>query len=77
MRTDFCRIAIVNRAEPALRLIHAVRAFNRERGAVLETVAFYPTSDRGALYVREADAAIELVDSMASDDGAAVKDGSQ
>ena len=32
MRRDFDRVAIVNRAEPAMRLIHAVRELNRERG---------------------------------------------
>ena len=31
MRTEFHRIAIVNRGEPAMRFIHAVREFNLER----------------------------------------------
>jgi acetyl/propionyl-CoA carboxylase alpha subunit/acetyl-CoA carboxylase carboxyltransferase component len=62
MRSDFRRIVIVNRAEPALRLVRAVRDFNRQYGTSLETVALYAAPDRGALYVREADAAVDLGD---------------
>ena len=60
MRTDFKRIAIVNRAEPAVRLVRAVREFNRETGAAIETVALFAAPDRSAMFVREADAAVDL-----------------
>ena len=56
----FSRIAIVNRGEAAMRLIHAVRdhcAQTRER---IETVALYTDSDRTAMFVREADLAYPL-----------------
>jgi acetyl/propionyl-CoA carboxylase alpha subunit/acetyl-CoA carboxylase carboxyltransferase component len=55
---QFKRIAIVNRGEPAMRLIHAVRELNREQGLGLRTVALYTEVDRDALFVREADDAV-------------------
>jgi acetyl/propionyl-CoA carboxylase alpha subunit/acetyl-CoA carboxylase carboxyltransferase component len=58
MDRDFKRIAIVNRGEPAVRLIHAVRELNRERDLGLETVALYTDLDASAKFVREADDAV-------------------
>ena len=60
MSSDFKRIAIVNRGEPAMRLIHAVRELNRERDAGLAAVALYTDLDRNAMFVREADDAVCL-----------------
>ncbi len=60
MDLDFKRIAIVNRGEPAVRLIHAVRELNRERDLGLQTVALYTDLDRNAKFVREADDAVFL-----------------
>ena len=51
----FQRVAIVNRGEPAMRLIHAVRELNQENGASIETIALYTDPDRYAMFVREAD----------------------
>jgi len=51
----FNRVAIVNRGEAAMRLIHAVRDLSAETGVRVETVALYTDSDRGATFVREAD----------------------
>lgn len=51
----FRRVAIVNRGEAAMRLIHAVKEHNAEGGSRLETVAFYTDADREATFVREAD----------------------
>ncbi|GAA2637647.1 biotin carboxylase N-terminal domain-containing protein [Dactylosporangium fulvum] len=52
----FSRIAIVNRGEAAMRLIHAVREFNAEAGAApIETIALYTDAERTATFVREAD----------------------
>ncbi|MEV6303386.1 carboxyl transferase domain-containing protein [Actinoplanes sp. NPDC051861] len=56
----FSRIAIVNRGEAAMRLIHAVRELAAETGARIETVALYTDVDRTATFVREADSAYEL-----------------
>ncbi|MBK1782759.1 ATP-binding protein [Prauserella cavernicola] len=56
----FSRIAIVNRGEAAMRLIHAVRELNAEGGPRRETVAFYTDADRTATFVREADHAYLL-----------------
>ena len=51
----FSRIAIVNRGEAAMRLIHAVRELNAERDQQIETVALYTEGERHATFVREAD----------------------
>ena len=55
MERDFQRIAIVNRGEAAMRLIHAVRELNREHGTTLRTIALVTEPDRGAMFAREAD----------------------
>ncbi|RAN94131.1 Pyruvate carboxylase [Micromonospora noduli] len=56
----FNRVAIVNRGEAAMRLIHAVRELAAETGIQLETVALYTDVDRNATFVREADIAYDL-----------------
>ena len=56
----FSRIAIVNRGEAAMRLIHAVRELSAETGTPVETVALYTDADRTATFVREADLAYPL-----------------
>src|ERR1700745_803902 len=50
----FSRVAIVNRGEAAMRLIHAVRDMSAETGAQIETVALYTDADATAMFVREA-----------------------
>jgi len=54
------RIAIVNRGEAAMRLIHAVRELNAQGGAQIETVALFTDGERSAMFVREADSAFPL-----------------
>jgi len=56
----FGRIAIVNRGEPALRLVHAVRELNRTGARRLTTIALYTDPDARAYFVREADEAVPL-----------------
>ncbi len=59
----FQRIAIVNRGEAAMRLIHAVRDLNAQAGPQghrIETVALHTEGERTAMFVREADAAYDL-----------------
>jgi len=51
---DFRRIAIVNRGEAAMRLIHAAR----ELDGALTTVALHTAAERRAMFVREADEAV-------------------
>ncbi|MFJ4650559.1 carboxyl transferase domain-containing protein [Nocardia sp. NPDC088792] len=56
----FTRIAIVNRGEPARRLIHAVRELNAGRlpgRARIRTIALYTDGEQLATFVREADEA--------------------
>jgi acetyl/propionyl-CoA carboxylase alpha subunit/acetyl-CoA carboxylase carboxyltransferase component len=56
----FSRIAVVNRGEAAVRLIHAVRDINAESGSSIQVVALYTDADRTSKFVREADAAYPL-----------------
>ncbi|WP_159846987.1 ATP-binding protein [Nocardia sp. CY41] len=56
----FSRIAIVNRGEAAMRLIHAVRDLAAETALPIETVALHTDVDRSATFVREADIAYDL-----------------
>jgi acetyl/propionyl-CoA carboxylase alpha subunit/acetyl-CoA carboxylase carboxyltransferase component len=51
----FSRVAIVNRGEAAMRLIHAVCELNAEGGPPIETVALHTDADATATFVREAD----------------------
>ncbi len=60
MKRDFSRVAIVNRGEAAMRLIHAVREWNQETGERLRTIALHTDADRDGLFVREADEAVSL-----------------
>ena len=56
----FRRLAIVNRGEPAMRLINAVREWNAEQGRApgVRTIAVHTAVDRHAMFVREADEAV-------------------
>ncbi|HET6665949.1 MAG TPA: biotin carboxylase N-terminal domain-containing protein, partial [Intrasporangium sp.] len=57
------RIAIVNRGEAAMRLIHAVRDLNAEAGPGghrIETIALHTEGERRAMFVRESDHAYDL-----------------
>ncbi|MHA6796296.1 ATP-binding protein [Pseudonocardia bannensis] len=54
----FQRLAIVNRGEPAMRLINAVREWNAEGRPRLSTIAVFTAVDRRAMFVREADEAV-------------------
>ncbi|GAA2734319.1 biotin carboxylase N-terminal domain-containing protein [Pedococcus aerophilus] len=59
----FSRIAIVNRGEAAMRLIHAVRDLNAQAGVGghrIETVALHTEGEKRAMFVREADLAYDL-----------------
>jgi acetyl/propionyl-CoA carboxylase alpha subunit/acetyl-CoA carboxylase carboxyltransferase component len=56
------RIAIVNRGESAMRLIHAVRDLNAENphAEPIRTIALYTDAEPAAMFVREADVAYPL-----------------
>ncbi|WP_409482949.1 carboxyl transferase domain-containing protein [Arsenicicoccus dermatophilus] len=59
----FTRIAIVNRGEAAMRLIHAVRDLNASTAADeprARTIALHTDGERRAMFVREADEAYDL-----------------
>jgi acetyl/propionyl-CoA carboxylase alpha subunit len=56
----FRRIAVVNRGEAAMRLLHAVRELNQQHRADFRTIALYTDPDRASLFVREADESICL-----------------
>ncbi len=54
------RVAIVNRGEAAMRLIHAVRELNARGGHDLRTIALHTDGERSAMFVREADEAYAI-----------------
>ncbi len=58
----FKRIAIVNRGEAAMRLIHAVRDLNAEHQEAqpITVIALYTDAERTAMFAREADEAYPL-----------------
>jgi len=45
----FRRIAVVNRGEAAMRLIHAVRDLNAETGSTTQVVALHTEGERRAI----------------------------
>jgi acetyl/propionyl-CoA carboxylase alpha subunit/acetyl-CoA carboxylase carboxyltransferase component len=56
----FSRIAVVNRGEAAMRVIHAVRELGREQGRDLRTIALHTRAEERAMFVRAADEAVCL-----------------
>lgn len=60
--TSIHRLAIINRGEAAMRLIHAVRELNAEHPErpAIEVIALHTTGEAHAMFVREADIAHDL-----------------
>ncbi|MGY1690816.1 ATP-binding protein [Geodermatophilus sp. SYSU D01105] len=56
----FNRIVVVNRGEPAVRLIRAVRELDAEHGSRTRVVALHTEAERRATFVRAADEAVLL-----------------
>ena len=57
----FSRVAIVNRGEAAMRLIHAVRDLNADGDpAPIRSIALHTDEERTAMFAREADEAFSL-----------------
>ncbi len=64
----FRRLAVVNRGEPAMRLINAVRELNDERADdPIRVIALYTEPERSAMFVRHADEAYSLGPTMRVD----------
>ncbi|MEO6124568.1 MAG: carboxyl transferase domain-containing protein [Ilumatobacteraceae bacterium] len=57
---ELTRIAIVNRGEAAMRLIHAVRELAAEQRRDIRTIALHTKAESAAMFVREADEAVCL-----------------
>jgi acetyl/propionyl-CoA carboxylase alpha subunit/acetyl-CoA carboxylase carboxyltransferase component len=60
MQRPFSRLAIVNRGEPAMRVIHAVRELNAQRPEPIRIIALHTEPERDAMFVRHADEAVAL-----------------
>lgn len=58
----FTRIAVVNRGEPAVRLIRAVRELNEEHDYAITVIALHTEAEQRALFARSADEAVCLRD---------------
>src|SRR6478735_1086851 len=56
------RIAIVNRGEAAMRLIHAVRELAARTGEDIRTIALHTRAEQRAMFAREADEAVCIDD---------------
>jgi acetyl/propionyl-CoA carboxylase alpha subunit/acetyl-CoA carboxylase carboxyltransferase component len=67
MQRTFSRLAIVNRGEPAMRLIHAVHELNQDRKNPITVIALFTEGDRDAMFVRRADEAVCLGPSLVDD----------
>ncbi len=70
MQQPFHRLAIVNRGEAAMRLIHAVRELNQERPDRIHLIALYTEPERQAMFVRQADEGVSLGPALVERDGA-------
>ena len=57
---SFSRIAVLNRGEAAMRLIHAVREINATGSQSIQMVALHTEGESHAMFVREADLAYDL-----------------
>jgi acetyl/propionyl-CoA carboxylase alpha subunit len=51
MQRPFSRLAIVNRGESAMRVIHAVRELNEQRPAPIRLIALFTEAERDAMFV--------------------------
>ncbi len=54
------RLAVINRGEAAMRLIHAVREINETAAEPITVIALYTDPERQAMFVRHADEAYHL-----------------
>jgi acetyl/propionyl-CoA carboxylase alpha subunit/acetyl-CoA carboxylase carboxyltransferase component len=73
LQGPFSRLAIVNRGEPAMRVIHAVRELNEQRADPITLIALFTEADSDAMFVRAADEAVRLRTSDSADDGGAAR----
>ncbi len=55
MNLEFQRVAIVNRGEPALRFLNAVKEWNLSESSPLTSIALFTEVERHSLFVRRAD----------------------
>ncbi len=58
LQREFSRLAIVNRGDAAMRVIHAARELNWHRADPLCLIALYTEAERDAMFVRHADEAV-------------------
>jgi acetyl/propionyl-CoA carboxylase alpha subunit/acetyl-CoA carboxylase carboxyltransferase component len=56
----FTRLAVVNRGEPAVRLVRAVRELNEESRYDIKVIALHTQAEQRALFVRAADESVCL-----------------
>jgi acetyl/propionyl-CoA carboxylase alpha subunit len=70
LQREFSRLAIVNRGEAAMRVIHAARELDRRGAEPLCVIALHTEDERDAMFVRHADEAVCLAPSAVVGDGA-------
>ncbi|HEX2028532.1 MAG TPA: carboxyl transferase domain-containing protein [Nitriliruptorales bacterium] len=65
---SFERLAIINRGEAAMRVLHALAEYNREHGTSIRSIALYTEPDASAWFVRQADETYDLGPAMYFDE---------
>ncbi len=60
MQRPFRRLAVVNRGEAAMRVVHAVRELNETGADPIRLIAVHTAADRQAMAVRLADESVEI-----------------
>ncbi len=75
MQRPFSRLAVVNRGEPAMRVIHAVRELNEDRAQPIRLIALFTEAERDAMFVRHADEAVCLRPRIYEDAGTGRRSG--
>ena len=68
------KIAVLNRGEPALRFLRALREFNIEHNTQIDGIALYTDPDKNAPFVRFAQQSISLGEALRPDGGSAYCD---
>ncbi|MGZ4182639.1 MAG: carboxyl transferase domain-containing protein [Solirubrobacteraceae bacterium] len=62
--TEFSRLAVAGRGEAATRVVTAVRELNHARTSPIRLVALHTEAERDAMFVRDADEAVPLGDTL-------------
>ena len=63
MSESFSRLAIINRGEPAMRVINAVEEYNGTFGTDITTIALFTEADRNAMFLEGINTVLKIWES--------------